>query len=130
MFLSFRFPKDGTILYAELDDQGHELVKKEPGIPALVPILGLLQVSGKNDVKTTNHDGINNEIKQADQNEEKTYVKEQTMAGRLVVYGDSNCIDDNHLQKRVYYRNGVFSRENIYNVKCFTILKIFYLLKK
>ncbi|XP_020286864.1 membrane-bound transcription factor site-1 protease isoform X2 [Pseudomyrmex gracilis] len=103
-----RFPKDGTVLYAELDDQGHELVKKEPGIPALVPILGLLQVSGKNDVETANRNGIDNDIKQADQNEENTYVKEQTTAGRLVVYGDSNCIDDNHLQKRVYYRNACF----------------------
>lgn len=116
MIYFFRFPKDGTVLYAELNDQGHELVKKELGIAALVPILGLLQVASKNNVGTANHNGIDNEMEQASQNEENTYVKEQTMAGRLVVYGDSNCIDDNHLQKRVYYRNGVFPREKIFKI--------------
>jgi len=47
---------------------------------------------------------IDNEV-QVDQNSKKNYVKEQTStSGRLVVYGDSNCIDDSHLQKCMYYK--------------------------
>lgn len=48
---------------------------------------------------------IDNEVDQADQNNDKHHVKEQTnTSGRLVVYGDSNCIDDSHLQKCMYYK--------------------------
>lgn len=100
----FRFPKDGIILYAELYDQGQELLEKESGIPTLVPILGLLQVISEKDVEMAQNDKINN-IVQANQNDEKNYVKEQiSTSGRLVVYGDSNCIDDSHLQKCMYYK--------------------------
>ncbi|XP_011879959.1 PREDICTED: membrane-bound transcription factor site-1 protease [Vollenhovia emeryi] len=98
-----RFPKDGIVLYAELYDQGQELLEKESGVLKLVPILGLLQVTSKKDVKMT-HNKINNEIGQADQNDEKHHAKEQTStSGRLVVYGDSNCIDDSHLQKSCFW---------------------------
>lgn len=40
----------------------------------------------------------------ADENDKKNDFKKQmsTMPGRLVVYGDSNCIDDSHLQKCMY----------------------------
>lgn len=103
-----RFPKGGVLLYAELHDQGKELLlEKDPETPALVPILGLLQVtSEKNEVKETYDDRANNEIPRTDGNEEKNRVKEAQASatpGRLVVYGDSNCIDDSHLQKCTYY---------------------------
>jgi len=89
-------------LYAELYDQGQELLEKESGIATLVPILGLLQVTNEKDVEMAHNAKI--EV-QADQNSKKNYVKEQTStSGRLVVYGDSNCIDDSHLQKCMYYK--------------------------
>lgn len=100
----FRFPKDGIVLYAELYDQGQELLEKESGVSTLVPILGLLQVTSEKDIEMVHNDKTDNEV-QAAQNGEKNYVKEQTStSGRLVVYGDSNCIDDSHLQKCMYYK--------------------------
>lgn len=54
----------------------------------------------------THNDKIDNEVNQADQDSDKyPSIKEQTnTSGRLVVYGDSNCIDDSHLQKCMYYK--------------------------
>lgn len=53
----------------------------------------------------THNDKINNEIDTANENNEKNHVKKQTnTSGRLVVYGDSNCIDDSHLQKCMFYK--------------------------
>lgn len=90
------------MLYTELYDQGKELLlEKDPGAPTLVPILGLLQVKSENDVKVK-HDEAK-EIMLTDENE-KNRVKEQASAtpGRLVVYGDSNCLDDSHIQNCMY----------------------------
>lgn len=102
----FRFPKDGVVLYAELLDQGQELLlEKETGIATLVPILGLLQIASAKDENS-------NIIQQGKDNEEKDYVKEQTKPGRLVVYGDSNCIDDRSLQKCTYCRVYILILEN------------------
>ena len=73
-------------------DQGQELLTEaEVKSTVLSPILGLLQTKGNNDeaVKT------NNIEKNIDE-------KPSNTAGRLVIYGDSNCIDDSHLQKRMY----------------------------
>ncbi|EFN75041.1 Membrane-bound transcription factor site-1 protease [Camponotus floridanus] len=99
-----RFPKDGIILYAELHDQSQEFLEKKSGTSTLVPILGLLQVTSEKDVQLVHDDGSNNEIP-ADENDEKNYIKKQTstMPGRLVVYGDSNCIDDSHLQQSCFW---------------------------
>lgn len=89
-------------MYAELYDQGQELLEKESGILKLVPILGLLQVTSEKDVEMAHKI---NEVNTADKNSEKNHVKKQmSTSGRLVVYGDSNCIDDSHLQKCMYYR--------------------------
>lgn len=99
-----RFPKDGIVLYAELYDQGQELLEKESGILKLVPILGLLQVTSEKDIEMAHNDKINNEVDTANDNSEKNHVKKQTStSGRLVVYGDSNCIDDSHLQKSCFW---------------------------
>lgn len=102
----FRFPKNGIVLYAELYDQGRELLEKESGISTLVPILGLLQVTGEQDVQAAYNSETDNK-EQLHKNDERNYVQEYTKHGRLVVYGDSNCIDDSHLQKRMYYRKNV-----------------------
>lgn len=100
---AYRFPKDGVILYAELQDQGREfLLEKESGTPNLVPILGLLQVTSENAVKVTHNDETHDQVAQTDERQEKNRAKERmsnVLPGRLVVYGDSNCIDDSHLQK-------------------------------
>lgn len=78
-------------------------MEKKSGASTLVPILGLLQITSEKDVQPVHDDGSNNEIP-ADENDEKNYIKKQTstMPGRLVVYGDSNCIDDSHLQQCMY----------------------------
>lgn len=98
-----RFPKGGIILYAELHDQGQEFLEKESGTSTLVPILGLLQVTSEKDVEAAQNDETDNEAP-TDENDKKNYVKQMsTMPGRLVVYGDSNCIDDSHLQKSCFW---------------------------
>jgi hypothetical protein len=75
-------------MHAELRDQGEELLlKSEIGNLQYEPILGLLQV---NNFK-------NNEIRKAKEPDSKLNT-----SGRIVVYGDSNCIDDSHSQKRNY----------------------------
>ncbi|CAL1681030.1 unnamed protein product [Lasius platythorax] len=106
-----RFPKDGIILYAELHDQGQEFLEKESGTSTLVPILGLLQVTSEKlvsslytAVEAAYNDETNNKAS-ANKNNKENHVKKQTstMPGRLVVYGDSNCIDDSHLQKSCFW---------------------------
>ncbi|XP_014489170.1 PREDICTED: membrane-bound transcription factor site-1 protease [Dinoponera quadriceps] len=108
-----RFPKDGVIVYVELLDQGREfLLEKESGMPTLVPILGLLQVTNENDVtRDVMYDEINDRIealmmdeKHLEKNKRVRDIKRtNTAPGRLVVYGDSNCIDDSHLQKSCFW---------------------------
>lgn len=104
---AFRFPKNGVVLYAELQDQGREFVlEKESGTLTLAPILGLFQVSSENAVDATRNDDdeTDDRVGPTDERQEKNRAKERTSTtpGRLVVYGDSNCIDDSHLQKCTY----------------------------
>ncbi|XP_017891773.1 membrane-bound transcription factor site-1 protease isoform X1 [Ceratina calcarata] len=100
-----RFPKDGVILYAELDDQGQELLlESESKSTAAVPILGMFQTNGHAGMKGNypNNHG-NNEITDKE-NVEKNNMKDQAnVPGRIVVYGDSTCIDDSHLQKPCFW---------------------------
>lgn len=101
-----RFPKDGVILYTELHDQGQELLlESESRSTMSVPILGLFQTSDyKNIKKVHNEDRSNNAISDKE-NVEKDDAKDQisVVPGRIVVYGDSNCIDDSHLQKPCFW---------------------------
>ncbi len=69
-----RFPKDGIVLTDSLKNQGHEVVKGESVTVTNVPVLGLYQT------KTLNN-------------------SESMASGRIVLYGDSNCLDNSHLQK-------------------------------
>nr|XP_050867945.1 membrane-bound transcription factor site-1 protease isoform X2 [Vespula vulgaris] len=101
-----RFPQDGVLLYAKLRDQGQEfLLETETGSSKLVPILGLLQTKRYDSAKE-NYNIKDNDIKDfeeefPEENHEKERVND--MPGRLVVYGDSNCIDDSHLQKPCFW---------------------------
>ncbi|XP_060826066.1 membrane-bound transcription factor site-1 protease [Bombus pascuorum] len=101
-----RFPKDGVILYAELHDQGQELLLESESRSTIpVPILGLFQTNGYVNMKKLYNDNYsNNEIVEKE-NVEKNNMKDQTkiVSGRIVVYGDSNCIDDSHLQKPCFW---------------------------
>jgi len=63
-------------------------------------------VTNENDVEAAFNVKFHNEI-QADQNGEKNVKDQMSTSGRLVVYGDSNCIDDNHLQKCMYYKKNI-----------------------
>lgn len=101
-----RFPKDGIILYAELHDQGQEFLEKESGTSTLVPILGLLQITSEKVASSYDTEVVYKTYNEpANKNDKKSYVEKQTniMPGRLVVYGDSNCIDDSHLQKSCFW---------------------------
>ena len=70
-------------MHAKLRDQGQELLSEsEVGNMQFVPILGLMQTN----------DFENNEIKETE--------SKLNLAGRIAIYGDSNCIDDSHSQKR------------------------------
>lgn len=67
------FPEDGIVLDADLEDQGAEILGEPDPNKYKVPILGLLQTS--------------------------TGVR----GGRVIVYGDSNCIDTSHLEASCYW---------------------------
>lgn len=70
-------------MHAELKDQGQELLL-ESKVTSLqfVPILGLLQVGN------------------FEKNEIGKPESTPNSAGRIAVFGDSNCIDDSHSHKR------------------------------
>ncbi|XP_039276563.1 membrane-bound transcription factor site-1 protease isoform X2 [Nilaparvata lugens] len=68
-----RFPDNGVVLAFPLQDQGAELLGVKTKITEKVPILGLLQTQSK------------------------------AKGGRIVVYGDSNCLDNSHLQKDCFW---------------------------
>lgn len=104
-FYRSRFPKDGVILYTELHDQGQELLlESESRSTMSVPILGLFQTSDYKNIKKVHNDDHSNNVIPDKENVEKDDTKDQisVVPGRIVVYGDSNCIDDSHLQKRMF----------------------------
>ncbi|XP_033228138.1 membrane-bound transcription factor site-1 protease isoform X2 [Belonocnema kinseyi] len=100
-----RFPQEGFLLHAELRDQGQELLSETPvKSTTLSPIMGLLQTKSPNlnkKVDNTQNDQINDidNIENDGDDDDKSSI----VAGRLVVYGDSNCIDDSHLQKPSFW---------------------------
>lgn len=68
-----KFPKDGLLVTRALKDQGQEVLKEDARLVSEVPILGLHQTNS-----TPN-------------------------GGRIVLYGDSNCIDNSHLLKDCFW---------------------------
>ena len=68
-----RFPPDGHVITVKMRDQGREVLGETGELSVKVPVLGLYQTRAS-------HHG-----------------------GRLVVFGDSNCIDGAHLTKPCYW---------------------------
>ncbi|XP_050499570.1 membrane-bound transcription factor site-1 protease isoform X1 [Diabrotica virgifera virgifera] len=68
------FPKEGVVIARELTDQGTDILGEPENTKYTVPILGLTQT------KSTDK-----------------------KSGRIVVYGDSNCIDSSHLDTSCYW---------------------------
>ena len=80
-----KFPKeDSVILRQNLKDQGYEVIKSETLSAEKVPILGMHQAK----------------------------VNDRP-AGRIVLYGDSNCLDNSHLQKGQYSVMFIFRVEKV-----------------
>ena len=69
-----RFPPDGLLVSPQLRDQGKEVLGETGSPAASVPVLGLYQTRARG-----------------------------PGGGRIVVYGDSNCIDGAHLSKPCYW---------------------------
>ena len=70
-----KFPADGIIVRQDLKNQGHEVITGNTLAAAHVPILGLHHVRNVLD------SGV------------------EVAGGRVALYGDSNCLDNSHLQK-------------------------------
>lgn len=75
-----RFPKDGLLVVENLKDQGYEVDSGVSVSAANVPVLGIYQT-------------------QTPVREDNTTVP----SGRIVLYGDSNCIDGSHMQKDCFW---------------------------
>jgi len=67
------FPSDGLLVSRSLKDQGQEVLKEDARMVPEVPILGFYQTNSTR------------------------------FGGRIVLYGDSNCIDNSHLQKDCFW---------------------------
>ncbi|XP_050300873.1 membrane-bound transcription factor site-1 protease isoform X2 [Anthonomus grandis grandis] len=70
-----QFPEEGIILGAELEDQGAEVLGEPDSTKYKVPILGLFQTTSTSPGR----------------------------GGRVITYGDSNCIDTSHLEVSCYW---------------------------
>jgi len=68
-----RFPPDGVVVTPQLRDQGREVLGGGNDLTVKLPVLGLYQ------------------------------TRASSVGGRVVVYGDSNCIDGAHLTKGCYW---------------------------
>jgi len=68
-----KFPEDGILITETLKDQGYEVIKGESLTTEQVAVLGLYE------------------------------TKVQKNSGRIALYGDSNCLDNSHLQKDCFW---------------------------
>ena len=84
-----KFPADGIKVWRSLKDQSSEVLNGETTAAEMVPIMGLYQPAGPVLVD----DQILNSLSQEDGT--------ATAAGRIIVYGDSNCLDNSHMQKGI-----------------------------
>ena len=73
-----KFPSDGLVIMESLKDQGHEVIKGEALGAKGIAVLGMYQTKGLEDA---------NDLRKA------------SPGGRIALYGDSNCLDNSHLQK-------------------------------
>ena len=70
-----KFPSDGILITESLKDQGREVESGEMLDVSGVPILGMYQPRVASEGNGT------------------------STSGRIALYGDSNCIDNSHMQK-------------------------------
>ncbi|XP_056009187.1 membrane-bound transcription factor site-1 protease-like isoform X2 [Ostrea edulis] len=80
-----KFPDDGIIVTQTLKDQGHEVLKGSSVTKENVPILGLYQ------------------------------TMTQPSGGRVALYGDSNCLDNSHMQKDCFWMLSAILEYTAYN---------------
>ena len=90
-----KFPKDGIVFRTTLLDLANEMLELEKVKRNSVPILGILQTSKPNDAL--------NDISEEDETPDKETWRIQKGAGRIAVYGDSNCLDNSHLFKDCFW---------------------------
>ncbi|CAH1170188.1 unnamed protein product [Phaedon cochleariae] len=69
-----KFPENGIVISRQLSDQGAQILEEPDSAKHKTPILGLLQTKSSD-----------------------------KKSGRLIVYGDSNCIDASHLEQPCYW---------------------------
>ncbi|XP_063990633.1 membrane-bound transcription factor site-1 protease [Diachasmimorpha longicaudata] len=87
-----KFPEEGILVKMQLRDQGEELLLgKETGTVGTMPIIGLLQT------KSRKFNEIGGQEEESDNRGHE--ARSSGGPGRIVVYGDSNCIDDAHAKK-------------------------------
>lgn len=89
-----RFPSDGTQVWRSLKDQGEEVLEGDPTDPELVSIMGLYQTQGQLKIEVPSENSLNHE---------EEAVQVATTGGRIIVYGDSNCLDNSHMQKDCFW---------------------------
>ncbi|XP_067651684.1 membrane-bound transcription factor site-1 protease-like isoform X1 [Haliotis asinina] len=87
-----KFPEEGVLVLQSLKNQGYEVLKGDTKMTDSVPVLGLHQT------KTPAGSG-----------------------GRVVLYGDSNCLDTSHMQKDCFWMLSALLEYTAYN----TLLPIF-----
>lgn len=80
-----KFPTDGVLLTENLKDQGYEVIKGESKTVDTVPILGLYQTPADKE------------------------------SGRIALYGDSNCLDNSHMQKDCFWLLSALLEYTSYN---------------
>ena len=71
-----QFPANGVLLRVNLKNQGQEVITGKTVDVADVAVLGLHQMQTPTELGGT-----------------------ETSGGRIVLYGDSNCLDNSHLKK-------------------------------
>ncbi|XP_041376922.1 membrane-bound transcription factor site-1 protease-like [Gigantopelta aegis] len=81
-----KFPEDGILVTQSLKNQGYEVLKGDTKMVDFVPILGLYQTKAK------------------------------PGGGRVVLYGDSNCLDTSHMQKDCFWMLSALLEYTAYRV--------------
>lgn len=122
------FPQDNSSILIERDlhDQGKEILNGEENTKTRYSsvILGMLQVNGSNflipkdELENPKNSVLNKRIllndREIDDNlienesnpeikEDKPVVENKSKSGRIVVYGDSNCLDSTHIEKPCFW---------------------------
>ena len=105
-----RFPKQGIVLRSDLNDLGGQMLNGDIKKEKNVPILGLYQtVSSQESTKPSELLLEENNLVESDlvgslpENNSQFMNEQPLKPGRLVVYGDSNCLDSSHLQKDCFW---------------------------